>query len=112
MRQMKSELIIQQLFEYQGTDAESMEMDKLLLRIFENPSLMSYLHGIGKNGAKTELDFLDLPVQGVEAVKRLIGPTEIEVLTYESEGRPHVGFRFDLRPLAKLNADEAASAMV
>jgi len=107
-----NERIIQQLFEFQGTDAESLEMDKLLLRIFENPSLMSYLHGIGKNGEKTELDFLDLPVQGIEAVRRLIGPTEIETLSYELEGRPHVGFRFDLRPLAKLNSDDAAAARV
>ena len=97
--------IIQQLLEFQGNDAESLEMDKLLLRIFENPSLMAYLNGVGKQGEKTELDFLDLPLQGVEAVKRLIGPTEIEVLTYESEGRPHVGFRFDIRPLAKMNSD-------
>ena len=101
--------IIQQLLEFQGNDTESLEMDKLLLRIFENPSLMAYLNNIGKNGEKTELDFLDLPVQAIEAVKRLIGPTEIEVLAFESEGRPHVGFRFDLRPLAKMNSEAARS---
>jgi hypothetical protein len=103
------EHIIQQLLEFQGNDAESLEMDKLLLRIFENPSLMAYLNGVGKQGEKTELDFLDLPQQGIEAVKRLIGPTEIEVLAFESEGRPHVGFRFDLRPLAKMNSEVMAS---
>jgi hypothetical protein len=102
--------IIQQLLEYQGTDTESLEMDKLLLRVFENPSLMSYLHGIGKQGEKSELDFLDLPLQGVEAVKRLIGPVEVEIFSYTVEGRPHTGFRFDLRPLAELNTDEPASS--
>jgi hypothetical protein len=97
------ERVILGLFEYQGTDPECLELDKLLLRLFENPSLQSYLNGVGRNGEKTELDFLAMPLQAVEAVKRLIGPVQVEVLNYDIGGRPHVGFRFDLSPLAQLN---------
>jgi len=103
--------VIQQVLEYQATDKVALELDRLLLRIHEIPALESYLNAVGKSGEKTELDFLDLPIQAVEAVKKLIGPTEIEVLSYEINGRQHVGFRFDLKPLAELNTEEPESVV-
>lgn len=95
-----NERVIQQQLSFKGTDNEALELDKLLLRIFENPALQSYLMGVGNNGGKTELDFMDLPHQAVDLVKRVIGPTQVDVLRYDVNGRRHVGFRFDLKSLS------------
>jgi hypothetical protein len=101
--------LIQQQLEFQGSDQESVELDKMLLRIFENPSIQSYLCNIGERDGKMEFDFLDLPHKAIDAVKRLIGPTEIEVLSYNVHSRPHIGFRFDLKPLAALSIESPSS---
>lgn len=67
---------------------------------------MSYLIGIGKSGENTELDFLALPPQGIEAVRRLVGPVEVEVLSYKVDGQPHTGFRFDIKALVQDPAEQ------
>lgn len=98
--------VIDQLLEYQATDYEALEVDRLLLRIFENPSLLSYLSAVGENEGKTELDFIALPIDAIESVKKLIGPVEVEVFNYMVNNRPHTGFRFSLKQLADINRDQ------
>ena len=84
-------------------DAADVELDKLLLRLFERPALLQYLQGVGQSGRSYELDFIQLPPPAVEEVCKIIGPIDITVLQYEKDGRPHVGFRFDLHPLLSTN---------
>lgn len=82
-----------------ATPEEGVEIDRLILRMFENPALISHLNGIGKKGNLTELDFDSLPDEVIDVVKALIGPIKVEVLTYNIGGRPHVGFRFNAAEL-------------
>ena len=103
--------IAQQLLEFQAPDTESLELDRLILRIFEHPSLMAYLVGLGKSkdGQKVELDFAEVPDDAVVAVTKLIGPTDVEVLRYQVNGKAHVGFRFSLKALADAAKDQSGS---
>lgn len=91
--------VINQLLEYQARDQETAELDKLLLRLHENPPLTQYLYNLGKNGENTELDFYGLPDKAIEGVKRLIG-VPAEVFCYDVAGSPHIGFRFNLKQAA------------
>lgn len=77
------------------------ELDRLLLRITCNPTLLSYLAGIGTKDGKVELDFYEMPDEGTRAVQSIIGVPDIEVFRYTVRGAPHVGFRFDLKPLVQ-----------
>lgn len=87
------------------SDAEvGVELDRLLLCIYENPSLLAYLQGVSRIGNVAELSFLELPAEAVEQVVRMIGPTEVKVFSYTEQGKPRTAYRFDLLPLAQLNS--------
>ncbi len=85
----------------EGDDPEHDDLrayaDRLALRIFENPSLMSYLNDIQLDHEKqaVEMDFFAIPDNEVENLKRLIGidHADIKLYKFRNEGRQHLGVR-------------------
>jgi hypothetical protein len=93
--------------EIKATDAEALEFDRLLLRLFEHPDVMSYLSKeVRLEDGKCEMDFYGLSNDAIEDVKKLIGPIPSEVYEYQVDGRDHIGFKFNLKDLADLNKEE------
>jgi hypothetical protein len=84
-----------------ATSHEDVELDRLLLRIFEHPALVSYLNKVGKGaGNVAELDFDLLPDSAIETLKSVVGPTKVEVFKFDAGGKPHLGIKIDLNPRA------------
>jgi hypothetical protein len=81
--------------------------DRLLLRVFNSPSLMSYLRNVavldshdpaGESGSvKFQLKFSKLPVEVIPQVKELIGVKNIQVVEFEENHNVCTGFVFSLK---------------
>ena len=69
--------------------------DRLILRLFNAPALIARLKNVNMDGLFVELEFVDIPDQAVVAVQNLggIDPKNSQVLRYERDGIPYVGFR-------------------
>lgn len=97
--------------EVEASDSEALELDRLFLRLFDRPEVMSYFNKVGRNEAgQTELDFHGLTDEAIDIIKNLIGPIDLEVFEYEIQAQDHVGFRFDLKELVELNSEELEQA--
>lgn len=81
--------------------------DRLLLRIFGSPNLMSALHDTtarrDSGSYVIELDFRKLPNEVVPTVKQLIGDGKIDVVEFTDTHGPHTAFKvtFDQQAVEK-----------
>lgn len=70
-------------------------LDRLLLRIFDTPSLMASLLDvqiISQDGDfLIQLDFKKLPDEVTPQVKRIIGHPNARAVEFDKEGTPHTG---------------------
>jgi len=90
-----------ELMERQGSienDTIKVYTDRLLMRIFTVPSLLTYLEDVMINDeGKVELIFYRIPDEFIDQVKNIIGKSgnvDIETLVFNSEqGRAMTAFR-------------------
>lgn len=82
-------------------------LNRLLLRIFSVPSLMTYLDGVapikdteGEEGAvKIQLDFLRLPDEIIPQLERLLAaPSKPKYFKYVKNGSARVGVELSINP--------------
>ena len=70
--------------------------DRLLMRVYASPSLLSYLvnGGIRKDGSNyhVELDFKKLPDDVIHQVKSLIATPSVKVVSFKDDHGDHTGF--------------------
>lgn len=85
----------------------SVYLTRLLLRIFENPSLMSYLTDVatvpdeekGEGAAKIQLSFLRLPQEIMPQLDRLFAaPKKAQMFRFVQDGVAHHGFEIKVQP--------------
>lgn len=85
----------------------SVYLTRLLLRIFENPSLMSFMTGVavvpdeenGEGAAKIQLSFLRLPQEIMPQLKRLFAaPHDPQMFRFVEDGVAHHGFEIKVKP--------------
>ena len=71
-------------------------VDRLLLRIFSYPSLLTYLQDVRIDGNTVELDFVRIPDAIIPNVKKLIGVPS-KAFSFTKDEYPHTGFRFTVK---------------
>ena len=77
-------------------------VDRLMLRIFEYPALMSNLTGskVFHDKNIVELEFNLIPVDEIHKVKDLIGQREVKVVKfYKDDTKPKLGFQINVADL-------------
>lgn len=81
--------------------------NRLMLRIFEVPSLMGYLASVatvpdekkGDGAVKIQLDFLRLPEEVLSQVQRLLAaPHKPEMYRYVKDGQARLGMELSVSP--------------
>lgn len=80
-----------------GEEGIRVFVDRLLLRIFSYPSLMTYLQDVSIKGNTVELDFMRVPDAIVSNVKKLIGVPGVKAFSFTKDEYPHTGFRFSVK---------------
>lgn len=96
-----TQLVAQSILETDQPDDLALEFDRLMLRLFTAPQLVSCYSRCGVKDGKYELEFHDMPEDGIQAVKSLLAVPDVEVFKYQVNGNPRVGFRFDLKTLVR-----------
>jgi hypothetical protein len=83
--------------DHEGDKARALA-DRLVLRIFSQPSLLAFLTNVNVHEHKIELDFQKLPDKVLHNVVNLIGEPDVKVYKYSKNGHEHVGFTLDVEP--------------
>ena len=79
------------------------EVDRLVLRMFSNPGLLTHIKDIRflKDKDTVEIEMAIIPKEQITVIKSLIGPIKSEVFEYHKNREPMVGFRFKSSDLVK-----------
>jgi hypothetical protein len=92
--------IIDFLFEGDKKDTSKVMMDRMILRLFSSPALISQLKNVAlveRNGDQIiQLAFNELPKARLGEIMRLIGFRDIQVVEFESNGISHTGFEIKI----------------
>ena len=82
--------------------------DRLVLRIFEFPSLMVFLNKVNILDDEIELEFVLIPDDAIESVRNLIGPTgtDIKILTYTKNDQKLTGIKIKPSGIREPDEDE------
>lgn len=75
-------------------------LDRLLLRIFDTPSLMSSLLDVNiasdEDGFKVQLDFKKIPDEIVPSLRQVVGPYNTRALAFQKDGVNHTGLEVNI----------------
>ena len=85
------------------TKERQTELDRLLLRLYSSPGLLSHLKDAKFTDDYTaEIEFAFLPKQAVDTVPAIIGPIPVEAYSYMKHSEPMHGFKFKTSDLVTL----------
>ena len=77
------------------------ELDRVLLRFYHQPGLLTHLKDVKLTEDTAEIEFAFLSKEAVSLVTPLIGPVQVEAFSYIKGGEPYHGFRFSVKDLAE-----------